>query len=243
MIHQLSIIIPTLNEEKYLPQLLSCIAKQTYRGDLEVIVVDGQSTDKTVEMANTFKRDLQKLTVISSTRGIAHQRNIGAAKATYPYLLFLDADMKIPKFFLEKFLQKAKSHEQFIATTFCWVSEFDIFSYITVAIMIIPLLFIFLSEHFVPGFLILTTKENHEKIHGFNEALRIAEDLDYAERSYKNGARYQVFFYPYALHSARRLRKIGRWNFLLLYLTGFFYYKKYGPAVLNEKVEYPFGEY
>lgn len=41
----LSIIIPTLNEEKYIGKLLDCLANQTYKG-FEVIVVDGKSGDK-----------------------------------------------------------------------------------------------------------------------------------------------------------------------------------------------------
>ena len=49
-----SIIIPTLNEEKYLPHLLADLAKQTFQ-DFEVIVIDGQSTDQTVPKTKLFK--------------------------------------------------------------------------------------------------------------------------------------------------------------------------------------------
>jgi len=46
-----SIIIPALNEEKYLPHLLDDLTKQTFR-DFEVILVDGNSSDATVAKAN-----------------------------------------------------------------------------------------------------------------------------------------------------------------------------------------------
>ena len=44
---KISIIIPTLNEQFYLPKLLAALEKQTFR-DFEVTVVDGGSGDKTV---------------------------------------------------------------------------------------------------------------------------------------------------------------------------------------------------
>ena len=52
-----SIIIPALNEEKYLPLLLSDLAKQTMR-DFEVVVVDGKSEVKTVVTAKSFAKSL-----------------------------------------------------------------------------------------------------------------------------------------------------------------------------------------
>lgn len=50
----LSIIIPTLNEEKYLPLLLEAIRKQDFDGDLETIIADAGSEDQTLEIAKTF---------------------------------------------------------------------------------------------------------------------------------------------------------------------------------------------
>lgn len=49
----ISIIIPTWNEENYLPKLLECIKKQTYR-DYEVIVADANSTDNTKAIAKKY---------------------------------------------------------------------------------------------------------------------------------------------------------------------------------------------
>ena len=50
----LSIIIPTLNEEKYLPLLLEAIKKQKVDGNLEIIVADAGSQDRTIEIARDF---------------------------------------------------------------------------------------------------------------------------------------------------------------------------------------------
>ncbi|MEN6592532.1 MAG: glycosyltransferase family A protein, partial [Methanobacterium sp.] len=50
---KISIIIPTYNEEEYLPYLLESIKRQDFT-DYEVIVADAHSTDKTREIAKSF---------------------------------------------------------------------------------------------------------------------------------------------------------------------------------------------
>jgi len=52
-----SICIPTLNEEKYLPLLLNCLLNQDYK-NFEVIISDGGSTDKTIEVAKKYQNYL-----------------------------------------------------------------------------------------------------------------------------------------------------------------------------------------
>ena len=56
----LSIIIPALNEEKYLPLLLGEIKKQNFADDLEIIVADAGSVDKTIEIARSFGCEITK---------------------------------------------------------------------------------------------------------------------------------------------------------------------------------------
>ena len=99
MITELSIIIPTLNEEKYLPKLLQSIVKQKFQGKLQVIVVDGASNDNTVNVAKSFSKSFVDLQVIQTDMGISGQRNKGVAKAKYEYLLFIDADIILRKNF------------------------------------------------------------------------------------------------------------------------------------------------
>jgi len=50
-----SIVIPTLNEEKYLPNLLNDLTKQKEK-DFEIIVVDGKSEDRTIDIAIKYKK-------------------------------------------------------------------------------------------------------------------------------------------------------------------------------------------
>ena len=88
---EISIIIPALNEEAFLNDTLAGIPKDP---DLEVIVVDGGSRDKTRELVSAAGAGL-----VSSPPGRARQMNIGARAARGKVLLFLHADTRLPQGF------------------------------------------------------------------------------------------------------------------------------------------------
>ena len=83
----ISIIIPTLNEEKEIEETLKNLEEPLRRGEIEVIISDGGSTDATLEIV---KRYTKKIVVHSGAKRqtISHAKNIGAAKAVGEYLLF-----------------------------------------------------------------------------------------------------------------------------------------------------------
>jgi rSAM/selenodomain-associated transferase 2 len=85
----ISIVIPTLNEASNLPQVLDRIS---VTASLEVIVVDGGSTDDTLAIAAAWGAR----TVTSTTLGRSHQMNQGAGLAKGSVLLFLHADTRLP---------------------------------------------------------------------------------------------------------------------------------------------------
>src|SRR3989344_1520147 len=100
-----SVIIPTLNEEKFLPKLLTSLVDQANR-DFEVIVVDGKSRDKTVAVAKTFIKKLPKLKIIISKKAsLPLQRNIGARAAHGEWFIFVDADGVLMPYFIERVQQ------------------------------------------------------------------------------------------------------------------------------------------
>ena len=85
-----SIIIPVLNEEKEIEKFLKQFRK--FRKQSEIILVDGGSKDKTIEIASRF----DYVTIISSRRGRARQMNAGAKAANGDVLIFLHADTYLP---------------------------------------------------------------------------------------------------------------------------------------------------
>jgi len=88
----ISIIIPTLNEEKALPSTLERIVEQGE--ECEIIIADGGSNDRTLEIAKGYEN---VSTVGAAKRGRASQMNAGAALAKGDWLLFLHADALLPK--------------------------------------------------------------------------------------------------------------------------------------------------
>lgn len=242
MINELSIIIPVLNEERYISLLLRSIVAQQFEGKLEIIIVDGKSTDNTIKVIQKFKSVVHNLHIISTQKGIAHQRNVGAVKAKYPHILFLDADMILPQNFLHKLLHKSYG-KQFVAGVLFWTAEFDIITNILLLLLYPFFIFVGYYEHFLPGGLILTTKENHKKIQGFREDLLISEDSDYTKRSCMHGATYHLKVFPFALHSARRVYRMGRLKFVFMLMKIYCVMKKYGVEFVQTKVKYDFGSF
>lgn len=95
----LSIVIPTWNEEKRLPQTLQKITSylQTKDYDAEIIVVDDGSTDNTVQVAQEFAQKFPAVRVICNDhRGKAYTVRTGMLAAQGQYILFTDADGATP---------------------------------------------------------------------------------------------------------------------------------------------------
>lgn len=97
-VSSLSVIIPALNEEESLDSLLSDLAGQTREAD-EVIVVDAGSEDGTVSVA-----ERPGVRVLAGYPPVAKGRNLGGKSARGGVLIFLDADVRLPKGFLEGFV-------------------------------------------------------------------------------------------------------------------------------------------
>lgn len=106
---KISIIIPALNEEELIEQALG---SSNGAPDLEQIVVDGGSLDRTVELARTLGAR-----VLTAPACRATQMNAGAGAASGEILLFLHADTRLPKGFDEVVRQIAE-RPQFAAGAF-----------------------------------------------------------------------------------------------------------------------------
>lgn len=89
---RLSVIIPTHDGGAELRQTLAALGDQ--EGAFEAIVVDDGSTDGTAEMAESLRLPVPLRVLRQPHRGRAAARNLGAARAAAPILLFLDADIR-----------------------------------------------------------------------------------------------------------------------------------------------------
>src|SRR5262245_35655412 len=95
---KLSVIIPAFNEERFLPQTLGCLRQAAEQigfapeRDIETIVVDNASSDRTAEIALAAGAKV----ISVPEHNIARVRNVGARTASADLLVFLDADTLIP---------------------------------------------------------------------------------------------------------------------------------------------------
>lgn len=107
-----SVIIPTLNEQNYISDILNDIQIQETKPK-EIIIVDGFSKDRTVKIV---KKKFPKVKLYSSPPNVSSQRNFGAKNSTADYLIFLDADTRLSN---TNFFIKVSSQIQSNQKIFC----------------------------------------------------------------------------------------------------------------------------
>jgi glycosyltransferase involved in cell wall biosynthesis len=106
---RLSVVIPALNEERHLGQLLSDLQHQSRRPD-ELIVVDAGSGDASVRIA-----EQSQAVVLHGEPPVGRGRNLGGYSATGELIFFLDADTRLPRTFLEDFVSEVEGRRLEIA--------------------------------------------------------------------------------------------------------------------------------
>ena len=89
----ISVVVPAYNVEDYLAECLDSLVNQTLR-DIEVIVVDDCSTDRTAEIASRYADADERIHLVrnASNKGLFANRHVGVVRATGDYVTFLDAD-------------------------------------------------------------------------------------------------------------------------------------------------------
>lgn len=114
---KLSIIIPTLNEEKILEQVLKRL-RELKTADYEIIISDGHSTDRTLGIAKQYADKVVSHDG-SYRQTIGQGRNAGAAAAAGEFLVCLDADVFIPDInnFFKKALLKFEADSELVGLT------------------------------------------------------------------------------------------------------------------------------
>lgn len=91
---KISIIIPCYNEEKYISTVLTNINKQRKLFNLEIIVVDDGSKDKTNEILKKYKKIINKIIIKKKNEGKGSAIRQGLNYATGKYTLIQDADLE-----------------------------------------------------------------------------------------------------------------------------------------------------
>lgn len=97
-----SVIVPVYNTQFYLKKCLESILRQTYQ-NLEIILVDDASTDKSGQICEMYRRKDSRVRIIHHrvSRGAAASRNDGIDNANGTYICFVDSDDWINKVYIE----------------------------------------------------------------------------------------------------------------------------------------------
>jgi glycosyltransferase involved in cell wall biosynthesis len=176
-----SVIVPAFNEEKFLGNCLLSLKEQDFK-DFEIIVVDNNSTDKTREIAKKFGAIL----VSEKNQGVAFARNKGVKIAKGEILVFTDADTILPKNWLSRIKEEFEEDKELIA--FGGSCEFysgPISARLASKFLLKP--FLILDKFFSGGFNLMgcnmaIKREAFFKIGGFNEKLKLNEDVEISYR-------------------------------------------------------------
>lgn len=229
----LTIIIPTLNEENYLPNLLSSIKNQTYQPE-ELIVADAFSTDDTRKIAKFYGCK------VVDGGSIARGRNNGAESASQNLLLFLDADMILPSHFLKLALDEIGARKIDVAACF---GLFVTTSKIDDILIDGVTLFMKITEKVLPHAgapCVFVKKSLHTKIRGFKEMF-MNEDQDYVRRAAKKG-KFSYLRNTKLFVSNRRLIREGRLKLMAKYTLAEMHLIFLGP-IRKPLYSYEFGNF
>lgn len=97
---KLSIVIPVYNVKQYIIRCLESILPQVRNESVEIIIVDDESPDNSIELVNNYVKnymDIQLSIIHQKNLGLGGARNTGIIKATGEYVWFVDSDDEIEK--------------------------------------------------------------------------------------------------------------------------------------------------
>jgi len=226
----ISIIIPTYNEEKYIEACLESLECQEYSGNYEVIVSDGSSTDNTVAIAG---RHADRV-IVDHKDTIASGRQAGARAARYSVLAFTDADTYIPPDWLSNLASSLEEsrvvgvHGKLLpldGNRF----ENDFCNYVLPPY---SQLMVQINKPSVPGSNFAVKRKAFNKVGGFNTKLVTAEDVDICNRIKRLG---KFVYNPNAVVyvSTRRVRNWGYLKMFSFYTLNAIMYYTNGTAGKN----------
>lgn len=212
----LSVVIPCLNEEHFLPFLLKNLNAQTYT-NFEVIVVDGNSEDKTAEIAKKFKSKYSLRLYSTTTRNVGFQRNLGAKKAKGKVIVFFDADTQIPKNYLAKIAQTFETKHPHLLTTYIKVNSDKPIEKFYASLSNLVFEFGKISKSgYSFGSMQAVKRSAFLDIGGYDTKTKFGEDGQLFEKLLKHNYKYIILKSPRYIFSMRRFQSDDAFRQLLL---------------------------
>ena len=222
----ISIIIPTYNEEKCIEENLKSIKNQKTNLNYEIIVSDCKSNDQTVKIAKKYANKI----VVSKKRSPAYARNTGALVARGEILIFIDADTKILPDYIEFIFKKFRKipHLVGLSTSFKFSKQSPKLIFAEEITNSYLLMRSQLDRATLPGFNTCVLKDKFEKVGGFKNS--VLEDVQLSKDLNLLG---KVKYLPEkkVITSSRKLEKVGVLGTLRYY---------FDLAIVENDIDLPF---
>ena len=130
-----SVIIPLYNSEEYIEKAIYSLSLQTFN-DMEIIIIDDCSTDKSFEIVRQIKEQTEigkkiKIIKLNTNKGVSNARNIGLRMSRGKYVTFMDNDDMLVPNALEIFVNLAESNKAEVIHTHSHYENRDINNNVT----------------------------------------------------------------------------------------------------------------
>ncbi|HLC77409.1 MAG TPA: glycosyltransferase [archaeon] len=231
---KISVVIPTLNEGKYIETTLFHVKQLK---PYEIIVADSHSEDDTVKIAKKYG-----CRVIQAKRGAAsYGRNAGGLATRGDVILFLDADSIIFPNLLEILKKDFKNKKTvgWTCTIYGFTPSWKEQILYNMSNNIVDFLTTYVKKPHAPGIAIGVRRSAFRAVHGFDENLKVMEDHDFAMRVGKLGA-FKFSRETCVYTSTRRMDKWGGFGLIKkysrIYLKYFINKKKFEKNI--RKIQY-----
>ena len=214
-----SVVIPALDEEKYIGRVIKCLKDQDYPQDkIEIIVVDNGSVDKTAEVSEKLGAKVLKL----KQRGVSLARQKGSEIAKGDIISGVDADVVLPKNWITEMVSVLsdnevvgvtgiiRAHSKSLWIQFLYIISFEFYFLVS-----------FVTRHvYFSGMNFGVKRDAFFKSGGFNIDLKAGEDLDLSLKVAKFGK--LLFSRKVVVYSSTRRMKEGAFTSFWRYIVTFF---------------------
>jgi len=217
----LSIIIPTYNEEKYINNTINSIYKQNGINGTRVIVSDNHSTDKTREKVKVLSKLYSERIKIELIDGgsVGVGRNNGAKISSTKYILFVDGDSILyNKNTIQDGLNDIINNNGELLTCKVKSDSGTIKTVIVFKLFNVINRFLSLKTPFAVGTFFMTDRNKFNSLGGFDETIKNSEDFCLSKQY--NPKKF-IILNHYVGQDDRRFNKMGYFNMIKLVITNF----------------------
>lgn len=216
---RISIIMPTLNEEKYIKEALDSIEAQKNVPEYELVIADGGSKDQTLKIAKKYA----DVIVYEPKRTVGAGRNTGMYASAGSILVCANADTYYPKNWLYN-VTKPFANKKVVGTIGKVLpKDGDIIDNLFAHIILHPAAYILskVKMHYVDSSNMAVRRDSFMKIGGIDLSLVSGEDTELLKRLNKHG---EIVYEPKAVAyiSMRRVKKWGKIYYTYFHTTNFF---------------------